>query len=139
MPKFIRYYGRQQTIEMFTNWSFKVAIVSDIQQYLYDIPYKYIYRYMLKKLHLAIKISCQQKILCTYSVCRNQKKKWCLWYDRTCLTAQVTINTAQLIIPNRQLVNTLMSKFFPILGYSSIPCHIQKYINTFSTNIEIKL
>lgn len=39
----------------------------------------------------------------------------------TCLMQYVTARTAQDIIPNLQFVKTLMSKCFPMRGYSSMP------------------
>jgi len=38
----------------------------------------------------------------------------------------VTARTAQDIIPNLQLVNTLMSKLLPIRGYNSMPCKARR-------------
>ena len=46
----------------------------------------------------------------------------------TCFIQQVTARTAQDIIPNRQFVKTLMSKFLPIRGYSSIPYKNEKHV-----------
>ena len=45
----------------------------------------------------------------------------------TCLMQYVTARTAHDIIPNLQFVKTLMSKFFPIRGYNSMPYQINNH------------
>lgn len=65
----------------------------------------------------------------TSRLCRQNVELWCLqenYSQSTCFMQYVTARTAQDIIPNLQLVKTLMSKFLPIRGYNSMPCKARR-------------